>query len=218
MVQSFCTRRCWVESIIICMRGYYIIFGIAIERWRATYVTAISGGAFWRGILEPIFQKTLCGGVLIKSLLMRARSLRGVIAWMASSGLPSRIGRFLWTVPSGSLSSIQLLAPWEHRFPPTYTMTSKIGASDLPFLEAPFLELIIYCTYDRIGDLSWSKSATLSWKSSATVYNQITQSSPKISQLLLASIEIVKIILWPIASSNYWLRNSCYIHNASLTQ
>jgi hypothetical protein len=69
-----------VESIIICIRGHYIIFGIAIERWRATYVTIISGGAFRRGILEPIFQKALSGGVLIKSLLMRARSLRRVIA------------------------------------------------------------------------------------------------------------------------------------------
>jgi hypothetical protein len=48
------------------MRGYYIIFGIAIERWRATYVTAIPGGAFWRGILELIFHKALSGGVLIK--------------------------------------------------------------------------------------------------------------------------------------------------------
>lgn len=26
------------------MRGYYMIFGIAIERWRAIYVTAILGG------------------------------------------------------------------------------------------------------------------------------------------------------------------------------
>jgi hypothetical protein len=80
------------------MRDYYIILGIATERWRATYVTAIPGGAFWSVfwgvILELIFNKALSEGVLVISLFIRPRSLCGFIAWMASSGLPSRTGLF----------------------------------------------------------------------------------------------------------------------------